>query len=60
MLGRLAETQSEKIHVMHSRTDQMIRLVEDILDTSRLESKKFKIQQTPMRIEEIARSALEN
>jgi PAS domain S-box-containing protein len=59
MLGKLDDTQSEKIHVMHSQTDHMIRLVEDMLDTSRLESKKFKIQRTPMRIEEIARSALE-
>ena len=59
MLGELDETQNEKIHVMHSQTDNMIRLVEDMLDTSRLESKKFKIQRTPVRIEEIARSAIE-
>jgi PAS domain S-box-containing protein len=59
MLGVLDETQTEKIHVMHSQTDHMIKLVEDMLDTSRLESKRFKIQKAPMRIEEIARNVLE-
>ena len=37
----------------------VINSVEDVLDTSRLEPKKFKIQRTCMRIEEIARNALE-
>jgi signal transduction histidine kinase len=59
MLGDLTETQEEKILIMHSQTEHMIRLVEDMLDTSRLESKKFKIQKASLRIEEIAKSALE-
>ena len=37
----------------------VINSVEDMLDTSRLEPMKFKIQRTRMRIEEIARNALE-
>jgi signal transduction histidine kinase len=36
----------------------MIRLVEDMLDMSRLESRRFKIRREPLRVEEIARSAI--
>jgi hypothetical protein len=46
----------------HFKIKELVRVinsVEDMLDTSRLESKEFKIQRTRMRIEEIARSAAE-
>ncbi len=59
MLGELNETQLEKLQVMRSQTDHMIRLVEDMLDTSRLESRKFRIQKHRLRLEEIAKSAVE-
>jgi signal transduction histidine kinase len=58
MLGELTETQREKIKVIYSQTEHMIRLVEDMLDMSRLESRRFKIKREPLRVEEIARSAL--
>jgi len=59
MLGDLNEAQREKIQIIRSQTDHMIRLVEDMLDASRLESKKFKANKSPMRLEEIARNALD-
>ena len=59
MLGELTATQKEKVQVIHSQTDHMIKLVEDMLDTSRLESTKFRTQKSPVKVEEIARSVLE-
>jgi signal transduction histidine kinase len=59
MLGKLKEEQYNKLVVMRSQTDHMIRLVEDMLDTSRLESRKFKIQKQPIELEEMARSAID-
>jgi signal transduction histidine kinase len=44
---------------MRSQTDHMIRLVEDMLDTSKLESRKFKIQKQPIELEEMAKSAID-
>jgi PAS domain S-box-containing protein len=60
LLGELNDIQWEKIRVIHSQTDHMIRLVEDMLDTLRLESKKFKIQRSTIRIEEIASNAMDD
>ena len=59
MLGDLNEIQREKIQIIRSQTDHMIRLVEDMLDASRLESKKFKAHKSPIRLDEIARNALD-
>jgi len=59
MLGEQTEDQREKHAIMRSQTDHMIRLVKDMLDTLRLESRKFKIQRYPLKIEEIAKIALE-
>jgi PAS domain S-box-containing protein len=59
MLGELDEKQSEKLAVIRSQTDHMIRLVEDMLDTLRLESRKFKVQKYPLKVEMIAKSAVE-
>ncbi len=59
MLGELNISQCEKIQIIHSQTDHMIKLVEDMLDTSRLESKKFKVQKSPIKLEEIAMTSLE-
>jgi len=59
MLGKLKENQYDKLAVMRSQTDHMIRLVEDMLDTSRLESRKFKIQKQPIELEEMAKSAID-
>lgn len=60
LLGDLSSTQLEKIKVIRSQTDQMIRLVEDMLDTSRLESKKIKIHMDNMRFDEIAKKSMED
>ena len=56
MLGELSSIQREKIQIIHSQMEQMIKLVEDMLDTSRLESRELKIQKSPLRLEEIART----
>jgi signal transduction histidine kinase len=58
MLGELNETQCEKIRIIRSQTEHMIRLVEDMLDTSRLESRKLRIHKLPLKIEEIAMKVL--
>ncbi|MBN1323562.1 MAG: PAS domain-containing protein [Methanotrichaceae archaeon] len=60
LLGELNEVQKEKLQVMRSQTDHMIRLVEDMLDTSRLESRRFKIQRRELQVEEIARTVIED
>lgn len=60
MLGELNKNQNDKLAVMRSQTDHMIRLVEDMLDTLRLESRKFKIQKSPLKLEKIAKSAVED
>ncbi len=59
VLGELDEKQCGKLAIMRSQTDHMIRLVEDMLDTLRLESRKFKIQKSPLKLEKIAKSAVE-
>ena len=59
MLGELTNTQREKIQIMRSQTEHMIRLVEDMLDTSRLESRRLKIHKSPIKIEDIAMKVLE-
>jgi len=60
MLGDLSSVQREKIEIISSQIEHMIRLVEDMLDTSRLESKSLKINKSPIRIDEIARKALDD
>ena len=60
MLGELDETQMDKIQVISSQLDHTIKLVEDMLDTSMLDLKKLKIYKRPARIEEIAKSVLED
>lgn len=60
LLGDLSEVQREKIWVIHSQTDHMIKLVEDMLDTLRLESKKFKIQKNTIQLDEIASNAMDD
>jgi two-component system NtrC family sensor kinase len=59
VLGELNDTQREKIRIIRSQTEHMIRLVEDMLDTSRLESRKLKIHKSPIKIEEIAMKVLQ-
>lgn len=59
MLGELDENQQDKLAVIRSQTDHMIKLVEDMLDTSRLESRKFKIQKHHLNLVEIAKSAID-
>ncbi|MDD1745024.1 MAG: PAS domain-containing sensor histidine kinase [Candidatus Methanoperedens sp.] len=60
MLGELTENQLAKLTIMRSQIDHMIRLVEDMLDTLRLESRKFKLQKYPLKLEKIAKSAVED
>ena len=59
LLGNLTENQLEKLQIIHSQTDTMIRLVEDMLDTSRLESRKFKIKRSDLHVDNIARNAID-
>jgi signal transduction histidine kinase len=59
LLGPLNAKQREKTQVIHSQIDHMIKLTEDMLDMSRLESRKFKTQKSQIKVEEIAKSAIE-
>ncbi|VVB88340.1 Methanogenesis regulatory histidine kinase FilI [uncultured archaeon] len=59
LLGELSGNQDEKIAIIRTQTDHMIKLVEDMLDTLRLESRKFKIQRVSLKLDEIARSAVD-
>lgn len=59
MLGKLNENQQDKLAVIRSQTDHMIKLVEDMLDTSRLESRKFRIQKHSLDLVEIAKNAID-
>jgi len=58
MLGDLSEIQREKIRIIRSQSEHMIRLVEDMLDTSRLELRKLKINKSKLKIQEIAAKVL--
>jgi signal transduction histidine kinase len=60
MLGELSSEQREKIEIISSQIEHMIRLVEDMLDTSRLESKSLKINKSSIRIDDIARKSLDD
>jgi len=59
LLGNLTEDQLEKLQIIHSQTDTMIRLVEDMLDTSRPESRKFKIKRSDLYVDKIARDTID-
>ncbi len=59
MLGKLNENQQDKLAVIRSQTDHMIKLVEDMLDTSRLESRKFRIQKHSLNLVGIAKKAID-
>lgn len=59
MLGKLNENQQDKLAVIRSQTDHMIKLVEDMLDTSKLESRKFRIQKHSLNLVEIAKNAID-
>jgi len=58
LLGELTDMQKEKIQIIHAQIDQMIRLVEDMLDALRLESKKSKIQKGFVKIDDIAANVI--
>jgi len=60
MLGELSSIQREKVAIISSQIEHMIRLVEDMLDVSRLESKALKINKYPIRVDDIARKALDD
>src|SRR5450759_5649157 len=59
MLGELSRTQKEKLAIIRTQTDHMIKLVEDMLDTLRLESRKFKIQKFSLKLDDVAKSAVD-
>jgi len=60
MLGELTSIQREKVAIISSQIEHMIRLVEDMLDVSRLESKALKINKYLIRVDVIARKALDD
>jgi signal transduction histidine kinase len=60
MLGELTGIQREKVAIISSQIEHMIRLVEDMLDVSRLESKALKINKYLIRVDDIARKALDD
>jgi signal transduction histidine kinase len=60
MLGELSGIQREKVAIIRSQIEHMIRLVEDMLDVSRLESKALKINKYLIKVDDIARKALDD
>ncbi len=60
MLGELSGIQREKVAIISSQIEHMIRLVEDMLDVSRLESKALKINKYLIRVDDIARKVLDD
>ena len=60
MLGELSSVQREKVAIISSQIEHMIRLVEDMLDVSRLESKALKINKYPIWIDDIARKVIDD
>jgi len=60
MLGELSSIQREKVAIISSQIEHMIRLVEDMLDVSRLESKALKINKYSISVDDIARKALDD
>jgi signal transduction histidine kinase len=60
MLGELTSIQREKVAIISSQIEHMIRLVEDMLDVSRLESKALKINKYLIRVDDIARKVLDD
>jgi signal transduction histidine kinase len=60
MLGELSTIQREKVAIISSQIEHMIRLVEDMLDVSRLESKALKINKNPIWIDDIARKVIDD
>ena len=60
MLGELSSAQREKIEIISSQIEHMIRLVEDMLDTSRLESKALNINKYPIWIDDIAKKVIDD
>lgn len=59
MLGKLSVNQNEKHAIIRNQTDHMMKLVEDMLDTLRLESRKFKIQKVSLKLDDIAKNAVD-
>jgi signal transduction histidine kinase len=60
MLGELSSVQREKVAIISSQIEHMIRLVEDMLDVSRLESKVLKINKYPIWVDDIARKVIDD
>lgn len=58
-LGELNEAQQEKLKILRTQTSNMMEIVDDILDTSRLETKKFKLNRYPVKLENIAKRVIE-
>lgn len=60
MLGELSSVQRDKVAIISSQIEHMIRLVEDMLDVSRLESKVLKINKYPIWIDDIAKKVIDD
>jgi signal transduction histidine kinase len=60
MLGELSSIQRDKVAIISSQIEHMIRLVEDMLDVSRLESKVLKINKYPIWIDDIAKKVIDD
>ena len=58
-LGELNEAQQEKLKILSTQTSNMMEIVDDIVDTSRLETKKFKLNKYPIKLEDIAKRVIE-
>jgi two-component system phosphate regulon sensor histidine kinase PhoR len=57
-LGELSEIQMEKIRIINSRADQMTKIINDLLDLSRLEEGRLVGEKWPAPVEELVVNAV--
>jgi len=58
-LGKLNEVQQEKLKILRIQATNMMEIVDVILDISRLEFRKFKLNKYPVKLEKIAERVIE-
>lgn len=60
VLEKLSPKQAELLNIISRQTDQMVRLVDDLLDVSRISLGKISLQPSELPIEEVVQAAIES
>lgn len=62
LLGKVPdpETQKEFLTIMYNQSEHLLRLIESLLEVSRIESGHFSIKKEPMQLEKVIRTAVES